>query len=140
MPQDKAKTYAKVLVETLEDASESEAKKKVQRFKLMLQKRGDAKYASEILREFAKAWKERKGPIATVVSAESLAPAVRKEMEQSLAKSAIGGSASGGKKYVVEEKVDKSVIGGIAVLLGNNFLIDGTIRGKLKRISALLNK
>ena len=130
MPQDKAKTYAKVLVETLEQASEATAKKIVQRFKLMLQKRGDVKYASEILREFAKAWKERKGPIAMVVSAESLAPAVRKEMEQSLAT----------KNYRVEEKVDKSVIGGIAVFLGNNFLIDGTIRGKLKRISALLNK
>ena len=138
MPQDKAKTYAKVLAETLEEASEAEArldaarqaKEKAQRFKLMLRKRGDAKYASEILREFVKAWKERKGPIATVVSAESLAPAIRKEMEQSLAT----------KNYRVEEKVDKSVIGGIAVFLGNNFLIDGTIRGKLKRISAMLNK
>jgi len=107
-----------------------QAKEKAQRFKLMLRKRGDAKYASEILREFVKAWKERKGPIATVVSAESLAPAIRKEMEQSLAT----------KNYRVEEKVDKSVIGGIAVFLGNNFLIDGTIRGKLKRISAMLNK
>ena len=53
---------------------------------------------------------------------------LRRAREQSLAK----------KRYIMEEKVDPGVIGGVALYLGNDFVIDGTIRGKLKRISKLL--
>ena len=51
-------------------------------------------------------------------------------MEQSLAK----------KNYVMEEKVDPAVIGGVALFLGNEYVVDGTARGKLQRIATLLEK
>ena len=128
MRQGKAKTYAKAMVEAFDGLSEKEAKKKAQILKRMLYKRGDSKQISKILQEFARAWKERNGQVATVVAAEALSEKTRKQIEQSLSR----------EKYIIEEKVDPGVIGGVALYLGNDYVIDGTIRGKLKRISKLL--
>ena len=65
-----------------------------------------------------------------MVSAEPLLKETRMHMEQSLAK----------KNYVMEEKVDPAVIGGVALFLGNEYVVDGTARGKLQRIATLLEK
>ena len=130
MPQSKAKTYAEVMVESFDGVSEKEAAKRVQRLKTLLSKRGDFKQLSKILYEFTRAWKERKGQIAEVVTAEPLAGKARESMEESLKE----------KGYIMEERIDSSVIGGIALYLGRDFLIDGTIRGKLKRISKIINQ
>jgi len=116
------------MVAAFDGVSEKEAKKRAQILKRMLYKRGDSKQISKILQEFARAWKERNGQGATVVASSPLLGKTRKQMEQSLAK----------KRYIMEEKVDPGVIGGVALYLGNDFVIDGTIRGKLKRISKLL--
>lgn len=126
--RNKAKTYAKAMVQALDGVSEKEAAKRVSILKRMLYKRGDSKQISKILQEFAHAWKERNGQTATVVTAETLSEKTRMQIEQSLAK----------KKYIMEEKNDPGVIGGVALYLGNDYMIDGTIRGKLKRISKLL--
>jgi len=128
MSQDKARTYAKVMVDFFEGATEAETKKRAKRLKEVLQKRGDMKRVSSVLQEFQKAWKERKGKIATVVSAQSLEDATRKEMRQSLAK----------KRFVLEERVDPGVIGGVALYLGNDFVIDSTLQGKLQRFAKFL--
>lgn len=128
MRQGKAKTYAEAMVEAFEGVSKKEAKKRAQILKRVLYKRGDSKHISKILQEFARAWKERSGKCATVLSAKPLAGKMRKQIEQSLSK----------KRYIMEAKLDPGVIGGVALFLGNSFLIDGTIRGKLKRISKLL--
>ena len=130
MPQSKAKTYAEVMVESFDGLSEKEAAKRVQRLKTLLSKRGDFKQLSKILQEFSRAWKERKGQIAEVVTAEPLSSKARESMEESLKE----------KGYIMEERIDSSVIGGIALYLGRDFLIDGTIRGKLKRISKIINQ
>ena len=128
MRQSKAKTYAKAMVVAFEGLSEKEAKKRAQILKRVLYKRGDSKHISKILQEFARAWKERSGQTAIVLSGELLSGKTRKQFKESLAK----------KRYIMEEKNDPGVIGGVAIFLGNSFLIDGTIRGKLKRISKLL--
>lgn len=126
--QSKAKTYALVMVESLDGVSEKEAAKRVQRLKLLLQKRGDLKLLSKILQEFSRAWKERKGQIGEVVTAEPLSKLTREKIEKSLE----------GKGYIMKETVEPSIIGGMALFLGRDFLIDGTVRGKLKRITKLL--
>ena len=126
--QSKARTYAALMVQALDGVSEKEAQQKIQRLKKLLYKRGDFKHVSAILQEFAWAWRERKGKIATVVSAEPLAVSTKKHMEQSLQK----------KGYIAEEKVDASVIGGMALFLGNDYVIDSTVKGKLQRLSKLL--
>ena len=126
--QSKARTYAAVMVQALNEVSEKEAAQKIKRLKNLLYKRGDFKQVSAILREFSKAWKERNGKIAMVVSAEPLAENTKNQIEQSLRKNG----------YVAEEKVDKEVIGGMALYLGNDYVIDSTIKGKLQRFSKLL--
>ena len=118
------------MVESFDGFSEKEATERVKSLKILLQKRGDFKQLSKILYEFTRAWKERKGPVAEVVSTEPLSGKVRESMEKSLKK----------KGYIMEERIDSSVIGGIALYLGRDFLIDGTIRGKLKRISKIINQ
>lgn len=128
--QGKAKTYAQVMVESLDGVSEKETAARVKNLKVLLQKRGDFKQLSKILQEFSRAWKERKGQIAEVVSAEPLSSKVRESMTESLKK----------KGYIMEERIDPSVIGGTALYLGRDYMIDGTIRGKLKRISKIVNQ
>ena len=126
--RNKAKTYAGVMVQSLNGATEKEAARKIQRLKKLLYKRGDFKQASSILREFSRAWRERDGKIATVVSAEALSGKAKATIEKSLAKSG----------YVLVDRVDEGVIGGTALYLGNEYVIDGTIKGKLQRFSKLL--
>ena len=128
MQQHKAKTYAKAMVQAFDGVSEKETKKRAQILKRVLYKRGDSKHISKILQEFARAWKERKGQTATVLSAELLSGKTRKQFEESLAK----------KRYIMEEKVDPGVIGGVALFLGNDYVIDSTIRGKLQRLARSL--
>ena len=126
--RNRAMTYAKAMVEAFDGVSEKDAKKRAQTLKRMLYKRGDSKHISKILQEFARAWKERKGQTATVLSAELLSGKTRKQFEESLAK----------KRYIMEEKVDAGVIGGVALFLGNDYVIDSTIRGKLQRLARSL--
>jgi len=126
----KAKIYAQVMVESFDGLSEKETVKRVKSLKILLQKRGDFKQLSKILQEFSRAWKERKGRVAEVVSAESLSSKARVKMEKSLKK----------KGYIMEERIDPTVIGGTALYLGRDYVIDGTVRGKLKRISNIVNQ
>jgi F0F1-type ATP synthase delta subunit len=128
MVKSKAKTYAAIMVEAFDGISEKEAEKKVRALKSLLYRRGDFKQISKILREFSRAWKERKGKTATVVTAEALSEQAKKQVEQSLQKNG----------YRAEEKVDPGVIGGMALYLGSDYVVDSTVRGKLQRLSASL--
>jgi len=130
MPQGKAKTYARVMREVFDGVSEKEAKQRVQVLKRLLYKRGDFKHVSKILQEFARAWRERKGKPATVVTAQPLAERTKGEMEKSLER----------KGYVLEERIDPAGIGGTALFLGNDYVIDSTMRGKLRRLEEVLTK
>ena len=116
------------MVEAFEGVSEKEAEKKVKALKHLLYKRGDFKQISKILQEFSKAWKERKGKTATVVTAVPLSAKTKADMTESLKK----------RGYVLEERVDSAIIGGTALFLGSDYIIDGTIKGKLQRLSKLL--
>ena len=128
--QSRAKIYAAVMVESFDGLSEKETVKRVKRLKILLQKRGDFKQLSKILYEFTRAWKERKGQVAEVVTAETLSSKARESMEKSLKK----------KGFIIEERIDPSVIGGTALYLGRDYVIDGTVRAKLKRISNIVNQ
>lgn len=128
MMRNKAKIYAQVMAESFEGLSRKEAERRVQRLKQLLRKRGDLKIVSNMLQEFSRAWKERKGQAGQVVTAEALSKQARQKIAKSLK----------GKGYIMEERVDPDVIGGMAVFLGSEFLIDGTVRGKLKRLAKVL--
>ena len=116
------------MVEALDGSSEKEARETMQAIKRLLYKRGDFKHVSRILQEFERAWQERKGKIATVVTAFPLAEKTKIAIEKSLEKSG----------YAKQEQIDKDVIGGMALYLGNEYVIDGTIKGILQRMVKIL--
>lgn len=123
--QSKARIYAKVLHEVLKRVSLSEQKKRIRVFKEILKKRGDMKVSHGILQEFHRLQKEQKGKIGEVVSSRRLASSL-KTLFASKLKS---------MQFVLQDRVDPAVIGGVAVFLGKEFLIDNTIRGRLRKLS-----
>ncbi len=117
--------YAQALKETLEGVSQkTQATVRIKNFKKLLKKRGDLKLLAQILQEFQKAWRERKGKIGELLSAKPLSPAIREYSKKAVQK----------KGFVYEEKVDSSLIGGMALLLSNEYLIDNTVAGKIRKL------
>lgn len=103
----------------------AEQKKRIRVFKEILKRRGDIKISHGILQEFHRIQKEQKGKVGEVVSATKLSASV-KTMFASNLKS---------MKFVLEDRVDPSVLGGVAVFLDREFLIDNTILGRLRKLS-----
>ena len=125
----KTRTYARVLTAVLADATEEQAPMIVQNFKQLLKKRGDLKLSSAILQEFTAVWSAQKGIVARVITATPLSDSAKRQTEQSLKE----------QGFVLEEKVEPTVIGGTALFLGKDYLIDGTVRGRLQKLTRILN-
>ena len=123
--QSKVRIYARVLHEALKGVSLSEQKKRIRVFKEILKKRGDIKISNGILQEFQRLEIEQKGKIGEVVSSRALSTSV-KAMLVSKLKSI---------QFILQERIDPSVIGGVAVFLGKEFLIDNTILARLRKLS-----
>jgi len=127
--QNKARQYARALMEALKGKTQKEAEGIVKRLKQLLKRRGDLRLIYQVEKEFIKMEAEREGVPAEVVTATVLSDQTRKEMEQSLEK----------KGFTMRERVEQDLIGGTAIFLGKEQLIDGTIRGRLNRIAKLLH-
>ena len=123
--QSKIRIYAGVLHEVLKGASLAEQKKRVHAFKGILKKRGDMKMSHGILQEFYRLQKEQKGKIGKVISGHILQASVKSMLSIMLRS----------MRYTLEDRIDPAVIGGVAVFLGNEFLIDNTIVGRLRKLS-----
>ena len=126
--QNKARQYARALLEALEEKTQKEAERIVKRLKQLLKRRGDLRVIYQVEKEFIKMEAEREGVSAEVVTASVLSDQTRREIEQNLEK----------KGFAIQERVEPDVIGGIAVFLGKEQLVDGTVRGRLNRIAKLL--
>jgi F0F1-type ATP synthase delta subunit len=122
----KTRTYAKALLGVFSRAPEREARATAKRFKKLLRKRGDLRFLSAVLQEFKKMWQERKGEIARVVTAKEqpLGSSLLRELKR--------------KGYQAKKEENKDLIGGTAVFLGNTYLLDNSVRGKLQKIQKLL--
>lgn len=125
----KAKIYASLLVEILKKTPEKELPHKIRKFKILLKKRGDFKNASTIVQEFQKMWEESKGKVGKVVMAGVLPDRALRDVKHSLQK----------QGFLYQEEINPKVIGGMALFLGKEFLIDGTIKTKLNTIAKLLH-
>ncbi len=123
--QSRVRIYARVLHEALKGVSLTEQKKRMHTFKEILKKRGDMKISHGILQEFQKLEKEQKGKTGRVVSAKHLSPFVKTALVSKLKS----------MKFTLEDRIDPSVIGGVALFLGNEFLIDNTILARLRKLS-----
>ena len=124
----KASLYAKVLVQSFNGASEKEQKEIAIRFKRLLKKQGDLRYASLALQEFTKLWEERNGKVARMISSSELPSPFVSSMKSVLKKDG----------YQIKEEQNESLIGGAAVFLGNEYLFDNTAKGKLQKLKAVL--
>ncbi len=126
--QNKTRAYAAALVNVLEKAPWRVRAQRLRNFKKLLKKRGDLKLVSKILQEFSKLWKERKGTVAYVISAKPLRPHARESLKRALVK----------KGFLYEEKIDPSLIGGVQILLGQEYFIDNSIKAKLRKLRSQL--
>lgn len=115
-------------MEALEGKTQKEAEEIVKRLKQLLKRRGDLRLIYQVEKEFIKMEAEKEGVPAEVVTATILSDQARKEIEQSLEK----------KGFTMRERIEPDLIGGTAIFLGKEQLIDGTIRGRLNRIVKLL--
>lgn len=124
----KTSLYARALVESLQDVSIKEQKERIVRFKTLLKKRGDLRLQSAILGEFEKRWEKRDGKIATVISAKEAPDSFISSITKTLKE----------EGYIVKEEEEEALIGGFAVFLSNEYLIDNSIKGKLYKLRLLL--
>jgi F0F1-type ATP synthase delta subunit len=123
--QSKVRIYAKVLHESLKGVSLIEQKKRMHIFKEILKKRGDMKISHGILQEFQKLEREQTGRVAKAISAKHLSPSVKTALVSRLQS----------MKFTLEDHIDPRVIGGVALFLGKEFLIDNTILARLRKLS-----
>lgn len=127
--RNKPKIYGKVLSETLEGKSRAQARELIKRFKTLLKKRGDLRFLYQILKEYQELQEEKEGKPAQVIFASLPSERLKNDLKTSL----------GQKGFQMKEKINPQVIGGAAMFLGREFLIDGTVRGRLQKIAKLLN-
>lgn len=117
----KARIYGEILKEVLEKTPEQKRKALFQNFKNLLKKRGDLKLLARAVQEFKTAWENRKGKKGTVVFATHPSQKARKHIAKVLKR----------KGFVYEQIVDSALVGGAEIFLGNDYLIDNSIKGKL---------
>ena len=117
----KAKMYAKAFLEAADSKTEEEQRHIAQRLRQLLKKRGDLRLLSHVLKERESL---QQGNPVKVVTAFKLSEQAKSTLEKSLEQ----------KGFSMQEKVDAHVIGGIVMYLGKEYMIDGTVRGKLQKL------
>ena len=125
----KTRRYAQLLVDTLQDATEKEAREKIAKFRVFLKERGDMKLLNSILQEFQKLWTKRKGPVARIVSARPLPLSVQSQLKERVRE----------KGFSPEMEINPEVIGGLAIFFGDEYVVDGTVRAKLAKVQQALS-
>ncbi|MDP4007136.1 MAG: F0F1 ATP synthase subunit delta [bacterium] len=120
----KTTQYALALLKALDGKQEKEQRVRVARFKKLLKKRGDLPLLSSVLQEFSKFWEQRQGKLAFLVSGGKFPHSVSASIKKTLVD----------KGYQLKEGEDARLIGGSAVFLGSEYLIDNSVKGKLEKL------
>ena len=98
-------------------------------FLCLVAEKNRADKLSEIYSEFRTMYNDKQGLLeVTAVTAQPLTDELRKRLKEKLA-------ASTGRKIVLTEEVDKSIIGGIVVRYGNTEL-DSSVKTRLDKLKA----
>lgn len=128
--KNKSALYARALIAALEKAKNGkEVAERIARFRHMLKAQRALRSIGSIARECEKILKEKEGKLALVVRAKS--PEKRENVSlRSLLER---------QGFRVEEEVQKELIGGVALLLDNRVLVDGSVQGKLQKIRSLFH-
>jgi F-type H+-transporting ATPase subunit delta len=106
-----------------------------QQFFHVVVKNGRAAAIPTIIQGFLTLLAEKRGEVVAEVTAAHALTDAQKDMIASALQQSL--SAKGVKKIVIAPKVDESVLGGMMVQIGSS-LYDGTIKGKLQKLSQVL--
>lgn len=122
----KIRRYVKALVGSLMKAkTRKEAAVMLSNFFLLVKRRGDTKFLRAILVEAQHEYEARGGKVAEMVSAAPVSLAARKRALSILKPKGFG---------AITMRVNPELLGGSALFLGNEYLMDGTLREKLYRM------
>ena len=117
--------FAVSLYEALAEGEKDEVKKKLKNFVLVLKKHKSLKKSDKILKLFGQYFDKMNGLVEVeLTSATSLNEMSRRKIISHLEKSL-------GKKVIVSEKIDHSLIGGLKVRYEDT-VIDGSLKNKLE--------
>lgn len=124
--------YAKALIDALEESAPDEQGAVVDRFLALLIKNNAVRQTGEILASIEKENKKEKGvEDIGVVTAFPLAEDVRGKIMKKMEKLT-------GRKVVLNEVLDRSIIGGVVIKFNDN-LFDASIKSKIKRMGKSLD-
>ena len=119
--------YSEAIAAALAPAAAAARPQMIRRFLALLQKNKDAKLLGAIMHKTERRWLagQRLYKVA-VESASPVTPAIKKEIEAALLMM--------NKKPMWEERIDPSLLGGIRILIDDEFLIDASARRRLNRM------
>ena len=123
-----AKQYALSLYESVYGKTAGEAKPLVKKFVELLVKKNKITLEDKIIKEFDKTWNKAAGLVEVEITS---AGGLNKEMAK-LLKSYVA-KLSGAKEIAVQEKIDKTMLGGVIIKYGDKVL-DGSLKNGLAEL------
>jgi len=116
------KQYAVGLYEAIKNVTGEELEKRIKNFVNILKKNNDFSLSKKIIRQYENYYRERKNiSKVEIISSQKLESKILNKLLSKFK-----------KQIEIEEKVDKSLIGGVIVKIDNNILIDGSVKRKLE--------
>jgi F-type H+-transporting ATPase subunit delta len=126
--------YAKALLETLRDSSQSEVQDRVANFLRILRQNNQLNLSERILEKFSAIYDvENRIVSATITSTAPLDAETLKNIEQFVAKK------YGAQKVNLENAIDARIRGGIILKVGNE-LLDASVSRRLQELKKQLVK
>ena len=118
------KQYAIRLYESTKNVDEVEINKRVKKFINILKKNNDLSLVDKIVDKFHECYREERNisKIEITSGAEIDSEILNKIIHKF------------NNQIEIEEKIDKSLIGGIMIKINNDTLIDGSVKRKLKEL------
>ncbi|MCK4591887.1 ATP synthase F1 subunit delta [Candidatus Parcubacteria bacterium] len=116
------KQYAISLYETTKNVDGFEIEKRIKNFVDILKKNNDLSLVDKIVDEYNKHHRNQRNiSRIEITSSNKLNPEILNKIIQKFK-----------KQIEIEEKIDKSLIGGMVIKIDNSLLIDGSVKRKLE--------
>lgn len=129
-----AKQYAVTLYDLIEGKTEKEISDVLKNFFELLKKNNVLSKLDAILKEFSDIWNKNKGVVeATVTTAKELDRVNKKSIIEYIKK------VTKASDVVLEEKVDKNVLGGVVLKYGDK-IVDNSLKGRVESLGRSLEK
>ena len=130
----KPRQFALSLYEAVDGKTPGQVKTVIEKFVELLAEKNMLAKADKIAAEFVKIWNAKRGIVeAEVMSARELNKETIKLLKSYVIK------LSGAKEVVVDEQVDKNILGGVVIKYGDK-VIDGSLKAQLEELKDKLVK